>query len=125
MTRRISRGSPVVPAPHEQERLVRLLNTDPELQAAIETLVGKKLHELTFGEQVLALMDFTENGRTLAAVNIAARAKAESLTLAAARNGDGYLAEQLHTAQTEVERLQAENDALRARTAAKPRRSAS
>jgi hypothetical protein len=120
MARRISRGVPAIPSQEEQARLIRLLQTDGELRAAIETLMGRKLSDMTFGEQVLAVMEYDENGRTLAALNQAARARGETFNLAAARNGDSYLNDQLIAANAEIDQLRAEIDELRAKPARRP-----
>jgi hypothetical protein len=122
MARRISRGTPAIPNQYEQERLIRLLQTDAELRSAIETLMGRRLDEMTIGEQITAIMDFDENGRTLAAFNSSARARAEAFSLAAARNGDSYLNDQLNAANATIELLRAEIAELEAQLVAKPAR---
>ena len=95
-SRRINRGNnPVMLTTMDQEIYVVALRTNPEIRAAVETLLGKTLDEMTHGEQLTAFCNFLELGRSSAAASTAARGIQDLLRTAEAIRGDVSLADRV------------------------------
>lgn len=90
----------------EQEKLVRLLDTNEQIRSNVETLIGRKIDSMKFGERLTAVVDYMELGRSLAPLTAATRVINDLGNLAADRRGDVGLADKVST-------LEAQNDALR------------
>lgn len=72
----------------EQEQFVNLLDSSPILRDSIETLLNRKLTTLTFGQKVIAVHEFLEQGHSAAAVAQAARAIRDIQNLAQQTRGE-------------------------------------
>lgn len=118
MQRRTSRGTPAMLTTDEQESLVRSLEKNPHLAASVETLVGRKLDGMKFGEKLIAVVEFMELGRSLTPLNAAARAMKDLGNLAADQRGEVALADRVTLLEAQI--VQAKEmlaDALRQRDA--------
>lgn len=104
-TRRISRGTPAMLTKDEQERYVRFLDEHPEAVAAVETLTGRSLGSMTYGEKVSAVAEVLEAGRASAALAVAFRAQRDLRNLAADARGEIGLADRLVLVEQERDRL--------------------
>jgi hypothetical protein len=89
----------------EQERFVRLLDTNPVLADAVETLMGRKLASMKFGEKVTAVHEYLEAGHASAAVAAAARTMHDIKNLASDIRGDVSLADRVATMEVEADVL--------------------
>lgn len=105
MQRRTSRGNPAMLTTEEQEQLVRLLDGNPAMARNVETLIGRKLDSMKFGEKLQAVTDYMELGRSLTPLNAAARAVKDLGLLAADQRGEVSLADRVATLETQNQLL--------------------
>ncbi len=89
----------------EQEGLIRQIETNADLRGKVETLLGRSIDTMTFGEKLQAISDYMELGRSLQPFNQSARAQRDLANLAADHRGETSLADKVAT-------LEAKNDAL-------------
>lgn len=117
MQRRTSRGTPAMLTTDEQEQLVRLLDRNPELARNVETLIGRKLDGMKFGEKLTSVVEYMELGRSLTPLNAAARAVKDLGNLASDQRGEVALADRVATLETQNDLLREQLGAANERAA--------
>lgn len=111
--RRYSRGTPDELTITEQREWLELLESDQELQEAVEQLLGARLGDLTGQEKLIAMSRHLKKGKRAQAFNASARAIRETKALAGVIRTEQDLAGDLENAEKRNYELELENRRLR------------
>lgn len=117
--RRISRGTPAMLTPSEQENYIKQLENYPGLTDAVETILGVSLAALTYQQKVKALHEYLEIGRASSAFAAATRSITDLAKQAQQVRREVDQADELALAKARVSQLEERLAALTPPTPAK------
>lgn len=109
---RMSRGTPFMLTVSEQREWLEDLESNPDLQKAVEDCSGIQISQMRPQERLSAMSRLLRTGSRQQPFNAAIRAIEETKRLAAQHRGEEDVAGQLQLARQELDELRAENARL-------------